>query len=750
QIAPAELTAQFTGTPQTVCSGGSVSFTDQSLGTPTSWTWTFDGGTPASYSGQNPPPIVYNSVGSYDVTLEVGDGSTTNSLTLTNYITVQNIIADFSGTPTTVVEGNSVTFTDLSSCDPTSWEWSFPGGDPDSYSGEVPPAITYNASGLYDVSLTVTNASGSDTESKTDYINVITCSYCPTSGNMSYETSTTLVSFNTINNATAKPAAYNDYTSISTDVTPDDSYDLTIYVNTDGDYTVHTLVWIDWNRDCDFDDPGEEYDLGTAVNVSNGPTSASPYSVTVPSDAVAGTTRMRVSTKYSSVAGSCDTNFDGEVEDYSINVIPVLVAPVADFVADNLTPAVADTVHFTDLSSNDPTSWSWSFDPSTMEYLEGTSATSQNPIVKFNDPGTYTVEMTATNAAGSDTETKTDYITVSPVVAPVADFEADNLTPTVEDTVAFTDLSSNGPTSWDWSFTPATVTFADGTSNTSQNPLVIFDEAGLYTVEMTATNDGGSGTETKVDYIDARDMLTVTVAGTPAEICVGETVQLNADASGGTGSYTYSWTSDPAGFTSDEQNPVVTPEVTTTYMVEVSDGEQLTNGEVAITVNPLPEITLGDWPDTLCNEEEPPVQLTAIPEGGTFDGNGVTPDGVFSPEGAQLGWNVITYTYTDENGCTNTAQDSIFVDECVGIISLSAGDGSVTVYPNPNGGKFTIVSRSVIEEVIILSNTGAKVSEEKHNEATVNISVDLPKGTYMIRIITSENPEGILKKVIIR
>ena len=385
-----------------------------------------------------------------------------------------------------------------------------------------------------------------------------------------------------------------------------------------------------------------------------------------------------------------------------------------------------------------------------MEYLEGTSATSQNPIVKFNDPGTYTVEMTATNAAGSDTETKTDYITVSPVVAPVADFEADNLTPTVEDTVAFTDLSSNGPTSWDWSFTPATVTFADGTSNTSQNPLVIFDEAGLYTVEMTATNDGGSGTETKVDYIDARDMLTVTVAGTPAEICVGETVQLNADASGGTGSYTYSWTSDPAGFTSDEQNPVVTPEVTTTYMVEVSDGEQLTNGEVAITVNPLPEITLGDWPDTLCNEEEPPVQLTAIPEGGTFDGNGVTPDGVFSPEGAQLGWNVITYTYTDENGCTNTAQDSIFVDECVGIISLSAGDGSVTVYPNPNGGKFTIVSRSVIEEVIILNNTGAKVSEEKHNEATVNISVDLPKGTYMIRIITSENPEGILKKVIIR
>jgi PKD repeat protein len=83
------------------------------------------------------------------------------------------------------------------------------------------------------------------------------------------------------------------------------------------------------------------------------------------------------------------------------------MAPVADFTADNTTINQGGTVNFTDLSSNSPTSWSWTFDGGTP----GTSAL-QNPQVTYNSPGNYTVSLTATNASGSDTETKTDYITV--------------------------------------------------------------------------------------------------------------------------------------------------------------------------------------------------------------------------------------------------------------------------------------------------------------------------------------------------
>jgi hypothetical protein len=86
--------------------------------------------------------------------------------------------------------------------------------------------------------------------------------------------------------------------------------------------------------------------------------------------------------------------------------------PVADFSANNLYPLANQPVAFTDLSSNSPTSWSWSFNPSTIMYAGGTNASSQNPQVQFLNNGAYTVALTATNAAGSNTNTRTDYIHV--------------------------------------------------------------------------------------------------------------------------------------------------------------------------------------------------------------------------------------------------------------------------------------------------------------------------------------------------
>ena len=153
------------------------------------------------------------------------------------------------------------------------------------------------------------------------------CSVCPSAGNTTYETSTTLVIFNTINNASTKKdnnnvtQGYFDYTgTINTSVQRGSTHDLTVNVNTDGTYTVRTKVWIDWNQNCSFDDAGEEYDLGSANDVVNGATSNSPLSITVPVDAVIGSTTMRVSSRYSSYSTACANAFDGEVEDYKIIV----------------------------------------------------------------------------------------------------------------------------------------------------------------------------------------------------------------------------------------------------------------------------------------------------------------------------------------------------------------------------------------------------------------------------------------------
>ncbi|MCD4694905.1 MAG: PKD domain-containing protein, partial [Bacteroidales bacterium] len=91
----------------------------------------------------------------------------------------------------------------------------------------------------------------------------------------------------------------------------------------------------------------------------------------------------------------------------------VIFVPEADFSADNLTPGIGETVNFTDLSTNNPTSWAWTFTPSTITYVGGTTSSSQNPEVQFDAGGNYTIELTATNISGSDTETKIDYIYAS-------------------------------------------------------------------------------------------------------------------------------------------------------------------------------------------------------------------------------------------------------------------------------------------------------------------------------------------------
>lgn len=82
------LIADFTANNTTIGQGQSVNFTDQSVGNPTSWQWTFQGGTPYTSDVQNPSNIVYNNPGLYDVTLTVSDGSTSNTKIKHGYIYV--------------------------------------------------------------------------------------------------------------------------------------------------------------------------------------------------------------------------------------------------------------------------------------------------------------------------------------------------------------------------------------------------------------------------------------------------------------------------------------------------------------------------------------------------------------------------------------------------------------------------------------------------------------------------------------
>ena len=338
-------------------------------------------------------------------------------------------VADFVASATTVAPGTTVTFTDLSSGSPTGWSWSISPATGWSYTGgtsasSTNPQVNFTGLGTYTVSLTATNAVGSDTETKTAYITVSDVTGpCAAAGNADCTAGTgneyiAQVTLNTLDNSSGC-SDYTDYTAMSTTLTKGDSYDVTVIPNYVGGtapaaYTNDEIaVWIDFNNDFDFDDAGEQVGY---VLVSG--TISTTFTFTVPAGAATGDVTMRTRISYQPDDGPidpCGTTSWGEVEDYTITLEEPAggSAPVADFTADVTTVSAGGTVNFTDLSTNSPTSWSWSITPATGWSYSSGSSSSENPSVQFTDPGTYTVALTATNSFGSDTETKSNYITVT-------------------------------------------------------------------------------------------------------------------------------------------------------------------------------------------------------------------------------------------------------------------------------------------------------------------------------------------------
>jgi len=87
--------------------------------------------------------------------------------------------------------------------------------------------------------------------------------------------------------------------------------------------------------------------------------------------------------------------------------------PIAQFEVNMENACLIDTIKFTDISTKQPTSWTWTITPSTFSFVNGTDANSQNPEIVFNATETYTIELYVSNTTGNDTETKTNFITIN-------------------------------------------------------------------------------------------------------------------------------------------------------------------------------------------------------------------------------------------------------------------------------------------------------------------------------------------------
>ncbi|RPH28635.1 MAG: PKD domain-containing protein, partial [Bacteroidales bacterium] len=322
---PIKPVANFSASPTSVTAGQSVTFTDLSTNTPTSWSWTFTGGTPSTSTAKN-PVIKYNTAGTYNVTLTATNSAGSNTKTVTGYITVtgavQKPVANFSASATSVTTGQSVTFTDLSTNTPTSWSWSFTGGTP-ATSTTKNPSVTYNTAGTYSVSLTATNTAGSGTKTMTGYITVSsTSTYCTAaSTNSTYEW-ISKVEVGAFSNTSAA-SKYTDFTGKTISLTGNQSVSIKLTPSYSGTkYTEYFKVWVDYNKNGVFTDAGELVYSGSGAAMVTG-------TFTVKN--VTASTRMRVlMSDNSGTTSPCGTFTYGEVEDYTVLVTAAAAKAIAD------------------------------------------------------------------------------------------------------------------------------------------------------------------------------------------------------------------------------------------------------------------------------------------------------------------------------------------------------------------------------------------------------------------------------------
>jgi PKD repeat protein len=439
------------------------------------------------------------------------------------------LVCNFSGTPTYLNAGGTVSFTDLSTGGTiTSRSWTFQGGTP-STSTSANPVITYNTPGVYNVSLTVSTGTQNATETKNGYITVVSpgsgftydfeaCtnfvvdqfSPCTTYdgdgsasfGSQSYDFTNEgyTGSYIAFNPSATTPAATGAWASnqgskygacFSATTPPNNDWFITPQISLQSNSSFSfwaKSVTNQWGLErFNVYISTTNNNIGSFIKISPGSYVEAPTTWTQYTYDLNAYNGQNV---YLAIQCVSNDAFAFFIDDIKINTSPSVTPPTANFSGTPTTLCNGGSVTFTDLSTNNPTSWSWSFPGGTPS-----TSTQQNPVVTYNTPGVYNVSLTVSNQGGNNTMTKNNYITVNNC-APTANFTGNPTVLCAGGIVNFTDQSTNNPTSWNWSFPGGTPS-----SSTQQNPTVVYNTPGTYSVSLTVSNGSGSNTQTKNNYI---------------------------------------------------------------------------------------------------------------------------------------------------------------------------------------------------------------------------------------------------------
>lgn len=552
EVSLVPLTAGFSTNVDSGCGPLTVSFSDASIPNVTSWEWSFPGGTPATSTAQN-PQVVYQTPGTYDVALVIGNGTENASITQAATIEVlDSPTANFTASNNLLELSLTNTSTNTSS-----YLWDFGDG---TTSNEFSPTHTYAEDGTYTVTLVSSSSCGSIevsevVEIQSIFTPVAAFSSSAVSGCAPLEVQFTDASTNNPNNwqwivSGASP-------SITTEQNP------TITFETAGTYTVilqasnsaGTDILIQEQQIEVFNPPTASFTVdldGASVLISNNSTNTTDYLW----DFGDGTTSTEENPNHTYTSGGTYTIMLTSENDCATSIetqeIEVMIAsaPQANFTADVNTGCAPLEVQFSDASLSQPTSWSWLFEGGTPA-----TSTEQNPIVSYTEAGSYKVTLFVSNAIGNDVIEQTSLIEVQEEPYSIfASFIQNG-------EVSFNNFSNENATySWD---------FGDGASSNEQFPIHIYTENGTYPVTLVVENMCGVASSTRE--------VTITGAAAPQAVfsfdvntgCAPLEVQFTDESVSNPDSWLWIFEGGTPA-TSTEQNPSVSYTEAGVYEVTLS------------------------------------------------------------------------------------------------------------------------------------------------------------------------------------
>ncbi|MCF8403809.1 MAG: PKD domain-containing protein [Bacteroidales bacterium] len=421
-------------------------------------------------------------------------------------------IPDFNVLDTVINMGESVHFFDASLNNPTSWLWVFDEGNP-AFSYDQNPTINYNSSGMHDVTLVAINSSGYNVKSKKNYIHVLQPALAPITDFSTMDTLVhpgDLVSFidNSLNNPTMWIWLFEGGNpQMSNLQNPIISYD------SSGVYNVMLIAKNAIGQDIEiktsyievyesFSPPHANFAPSDSVlaigetilftdKSGNTPTSWNWF-FEAGSPSVSNLENPQVT--YNSmgefnvilVVKNAFGN-DIEIKSKYIRVYNPNLAPVANFSANKTYINPGDSVSFTDESLNVPTTWTWVFEGVTPNIVN-----TQNPTVKYTNPGNYNVMLIAANPGGTSSKIKTDVIHVSNSEENTFFPFYNQITVHELDTVMFTDPDKSSSYFGMW--------ILEGgfpVSSVLKVPRVIYKNEGNYKLKLLLSDGDNLGILTK-------------------------------------------------------------------------------------------------------------------------------------------------------------------------------------------------------------------------------------------------------------